>query len=128
MSDKKDPTNDDVEELVYQISERLVDDQVADLSEDIKGEIEELLILSFHPDTDIHALDQTLRERVERIREVITDFKEDIKKSIKNEILDDLRKNKSKKGPARQRKRVILGPVEKPMRKKPKKKKKPSQE
>lgn len=134
MSDKNNPASEEIEELVYQISEKLVDDQIADFKEVVKGEIEELLTLMFHPGADTSTLDLTSKERIEKIRDVLDTFraslvekiKEDIKIELKREILGEIelapgiRRKGAPKG-TKKKTRVKLAPPKKSKRKKRKK-------
>jgi len=133
---KEEKISEDLKEEIYKTITEMVEEEVFESLESVKGDIDEFLRMMLNPDIKIDKYDQFTQDRINSLKEVFTNFKQKLKEEILEEIItsefkkeivnaikkDALKKSSTKGSTPRSsvsKKKVVLA---KPKRKKKRKK------
>ena len=111
MVAKEEKISEDLKEEMYKTISEMVEEEVFESLESVKGDIDEFLRIMLNPEIKIDKFDQFTQDRINSLKEVFTIFKtklkqeileellnSDFKKEIVNEIKKEVLKQKSTKG------------------------------
>ncbi len=88
MVAKEEKLSDDLKEEIYKIISEMVEEEVFESLESIKGDIDEFLRIIFNPDAKIDKFDQFTKDRINSLKEVFTNFKNKLKAEILEELIN----------------------------------------
>ncbi|MHA1786508.1 MAG: hypothetical protein ACTSVY_09395 [Candidatus Helarchaeota archaeon] len=80
--------SENLKEEIYNFISEMVEEQIFESLESIKGDIEELIRMIFSPKVELDKFDKFTQERIESLQDVFKEFKNKLKKEILNEIIN----------------------------------------
>ena len=80
--------SEDLKEEMYKTISEMVEEQVFESLESVKGDIDEFLRIILNPDSKIEKYDQFTQDRINSLKDVFNNFKDKLKKEILEELIN----------------------------------------